>query len=528
MKNFIYTVAQLLCCSFTISAGGTPESSSWMPDILTEPGKVFLPDYSYAGYKWGEEKIPNHAFNVCITEFGAIPDDGEDDSEALINALAAVNSREGRIVLGFPAGEFNLSRIIFLTRENIVLRGAGSSVSGTVLKFSKPLQALPLPEELKQLQEHLKATNSTINGRLMSPFSWSGGLIWTKCPQRENPDSYVNQIVSGWRGNNQIVVSENAEYETGEILEICWFNKEGEKSTLLKHLLGESPVRKGNRLWNNSERPLVVQPVTILTSAENIITLKEPLLHDIRTSWSVKLRKASYLKHVGLEHLRIEFPDLPYGGHHFEQGYNALFLENLAHSWIRDIVVVNADSAILTNECKNVTLEKIHITGRNGHYSIHFGHSYGMLAKDFVLESDCIHNPSFNTGSKLSVFTDGLIHVARLDQHCGLNHQNLFDNLKVIDGNELFKHGGAPFWYPVAGIFNTFWNIHLEKGRFLHCEDAPEARIIGLHNEDGDIELDYGPAPYVEGLNEKGIAVESLYTYQSRQRLKTGVFHDAK
>ena len=50
-------------------------------------------------------------------------------------------------------------------------------------------------------------------------------------------------------------------------------------------------------------------------------------------------------------------------------------------------------------------------------------------------------------------------------QHTSSNHQNLFDNIKVKLNEEnfnLFKHGGAGYWKPTHGMFNTFWNVELD------------------------------------------------------------------
>ena len=33
------------------------ERSPWTPAVLADTSSVFLPDYSYAGYRWGEEEL---------------------------------------------------------------------------------------------------------------------------------------------------------------------------------------------------------------------------------------------------------------------------------------------------------------------------------------------------------------------------------------------------------------------------------------------------------------------------------------
>ena len=152
--------------------------------------------------------------------------------------------------------------------------------------------------------------------------------------------------------------------------------------------------------------------------------------------------------------------------------------------------------------------------------------------KDFSIEANSVHNPSFNTYSRLSVYTRGSIAQPKLDQHRGINHQNLFDNLDAIYGEPwtdgLFRHGGSlGRWGPVAGAFNTFWNIRVQfdrkagrnSVRIGSIDEAPHSRIVGLHSAgDVDLNVDYGPSSYIEGLNQPNIAVPSLYEYQLQRR----------
>jgi hypothetical protein len=202
------------------------------------------------------------------------------------------------------------------------------------------------------------------------------------------------------------------------------------------------------------------------------------------------------------------------------------------HSWVRDIAFVNADSGILSERGKNITVSEVQVLGRRGHYSLHIGSVYGALMKDFSIEANSVHNPSFNTYSRLSVYTGGSIAQPKLDQHRGINHQNLFDNLDAIYGvpwtDALFRHGGAlGSWGPTAGAFNTFWNIRVQFSRsdgrpsvrLGDIDEAPHSRIVGLHSdEDIELDIDYGPSAYIEGLNQPNIAVPSLYEYQLQRR----------
>ena len=97
-----------------------------------------------------------------------------------------------------------------------------------------------------------------------------------------------------------------------------------------------------------------------------------------------------------------------------------------------------------------------------------------------LIDSPMLHSISANTKAKSNVFHNiEILQKPTIDQHCGSNHQNLFDNIKVKLNEEnfnLFKHGGAGYWKPTHGMFNTFWNVELDLIAFT----MPLASSFGL------------------------------------------------
>ncbi len=121
------------------------EDQHWKPQILDAESKDYLPDFSYAGYYWGEKALPNLKANVDVTDYGAIPNDGKDDTEAIQRAIVDATSKTGTVVLHFPPGKFIVTQIIFIKRSNFVLQGSGSGDDGTVLFMPLPLKDMKLP-----------------------------------------------------------------------------------------------------------------------------------------------------------------------------------------------------------------------------------------------------------------------------------------------------------------------------------------------------------------------------------------------
>ncbi len=102
------------------------------PKILTDSKANYLPDFSYAGYHFGESQIPVVQGKIInATDYGVKANDALDDSKALLKAVKAANAIEGNVTLQLPAGRIILSEIVYIERSNFVLRGAGSDQKGT-------------------------------------------------------------------------------------------------------------------------------------------------------------------------------------------------------------------------------------------------------------------------------------------------------------------------------------------------------------------------------------------------------------
>lgn len=101
--------------------------------------------------------------------------------------------------------------------------------------------------------------------------------------------------------------------------------------------------------------------------------------------------------------------------------------------------------------------------------------------------------------------------------------------MKLNEENfNLFKHGGAGYWKPTHGKYNTFWNIainfdfdkpEIDTVVVKGVNDGPSAYLVGLYSNDFPIRLEYGPNAYFESINQPPFSVKSLYEYQFNQRL---------
>jgi hypothetical protein len=524
------------------------KSKNWWPEILSERDTVdvYLPDFSYAGYKWGEKQLPRLKSTINVADFGAIPDDKNDDTEALKEAFNAANKTDGQVVLKLEKGKYILKDILYLDRSQFVLQGSGSGTDGTIIYMPQPLNRLETPPDMTELEEYLNVNNKRqkepergIDERF-SLYAWSGGYIWTRKPgERAKPymskyhvaPKELAMIKTGKRGSHLLEVEDASKLSAGSIVRINWYNRDGKNSSLIKHMYDNQPVKVGSRHWESPDMPLIKQEVMIDKIDGNTVIIKEKLMHDLKPEWFPNITEWNHISEVGIEHIRFEFPFEEYYAHHLEAGYNAIYMTNTAHSWVKDVSIHNGDSGFISDICSNVTVENVVVTGRTYHYAVQFGDCYNMLARDIKVDCHVLHSLSFNTGARNCVFTGSVVTtVPSLDQHSGANHQNLFDKIKLIEDDPertFFYMGGDGYWAPTHGAFSTFWNIQVDftfpKPDKLPLQikgvtNGPCARLVGI-KANYPMTIEYGPEAYMEGINQTGLAVESLYEYQLKKRL---------
>lgn len=513
----------------------------------------YLPDFSYAGYNHGIGDIPvPNAKIIDVTQYGVIADDEIDDSSGMLKALEAAHKSRKSVVVQLPKGKIIVSEILKIQRGDIVLRGAGSGPEGTNLHFPRPLQMIDKTKSLDELREYIakydkrhrvKEKNVDVP---FSEYSWSGGFIWIQkegtraASYLESKDPKIIELATALKGKvgtKTIAVDSVKSLKVGDVLELQWFNRQGENGALIKEMYGDTKVKIGSHHWTFKDRPLVRQKTEVLLVEGNNVTISDPLLHNISEDVPAQFAKWDHMTDVGIEDLHISFPDAPAFGHHMERGYNAIYLTSVYNGWIRDVSIDNADAGILSYNSANVTISNIETTGdRRAHYSVHAGNVHNMLVKNLTVNNPTVHALSVNTQSTKCVFQNAIVNITPvLDQHAGANHQNLFDNITVRFTAKRDKRGpyfpiwngsGAGYWQPGHGRYNTTWNLkvnilggadRLETVELRGIAEGPDARLVGISGNRA-FGIKYLPTPYLERLNAPMTDIPSLYDYQLSQR----------
>ena len=527
-----------------------------LPQILSDPATVAanpLPDFSYAGYGFGLAPLPVDAGTIVdVTDHGAIPDDGLDDTKAVLRALAAANAVKGKVTLRFPKGRTQITEVLRITRSDIVLDGAGNGPGGSELWFPRPLRLIDQSHDYDELREYLvREKKQQVEPEhnidyLFTEYSWAGGMILVG-PEKSRPVSYDGSKdvrdpvlatgVSGKQFTRTLMVDNVSKLKVGDVVQVQWFSVDGPKSRILKSLYGDTDLPIGSHHWTSPNRPVVVQATRVAAVRGKTVTLGDPLLHDVRADQPAVVADWKHLSNVGIQNLRLQFPEAPAFGHHLEQGYNGIYMTGVFDGWVKKLTIDRSDSGILTDNAASLTISDVTITGdRRAHYSVHVGAVHNVLVKDLKVENPVVHPVSINTRSTRSVFLRSVVDKdAIIDQHSGSNHQNLFDQIVMHidpaqgkDGwhYQLWVGGGAPYWKPGHGLYNTLWNARLVMPGSVPADatvaitsglEGPGERIVGLH-ANRKITVDYTPAPYIEGTGQAVVAVPSLYEYQLARR----------
>ena len=519
-----------------------------------------IPDFSYAGYDNARRAIPEVKDNIIdVTQHGVIADDDRDDSLALAKAYAAAKTINGPVVLQLPAGRIALSQVLKIDRSDIVIRGAGAGAGGTELFFPRPLRLTDKSEDLKELREYLLSNrkyqvekNNNVN-ELFSEYSWTGGYLWVG-PQGNRPAQYLTaydqpskatrltDAVEGKQGELTLRVANAEKLKAGDVVQIRWFNRDGEQGALIEELYGKDAktLKVGSNHWTFPDRALAVQSTRIERLENGIATLSSPLLHPISPAIKADIARWEHLENVGIEDMSFVFPEGRAFGHHQEEGYNAIYFTGTYNGWIRNVRVRDADAAILTYDSANLTIADIITEGkREAHYAVHVGNVHNVLVQDVDVFNSVVHAFSVNTQASRNVFLRGRAwQQPVIDQHAGANHQNLFDDMtlyvratrdeKGVPTYPVWNGSGAGYWEPGHGRYNTTWNLRvLVEGGALPSEtvkltglsEGPDARLVGISGN-RHFEVDYHPAPVMRALNQRLWQAPSLYELQLQHRLR--------
>lgn len=409
------------------AAGGTSRLWGDAGELWDPAGR--LPDFSYAGYRAGEAALPEVPGVVSVKDFGAAGDGRSDDTAAFIAAIAAAN--DGAVLV--PAGRYVITARLTIARSRVVLRGEGSGPDGTVLY---------MPQSLAELY-----------GQTPS-WSWAGGFINVDGGESLSLPRLTRVTAPAARADDALAVRSAAGLRAGQLVALRL--TDDASGSLGRHLHADQADASS---CDTGRRLDLAWPVRILEIEGNVVRLAQPLRTDVRLEWTPELSAVDAIEEVGVEHLAVEFPDVPYAGHLKERGYNAItFHDGVVNGWVRDVRILNADSGVLLSYLiKNVTIREVRAEGRMGHHGIAaMNYTSDILVDRFTLDAPWVHGLTLSERANGVVFSRGQsVAPIALDHHRAGPFENLFTEIPLYS----FESGGSGCEGPHAGARHTYWNL---------------------------------------------------------------------
>lgn len=467
------------------------------PSINVKCDLHHLPDFSYAGYMYGEKSLDEEAFVVFnATDFGILPGNGENQIIKIQQFVDEVGKRGGGTAY-FPAGTYHMRSCeecsyITLDYSNVLVKGEmKNGKHQTIFISDSPTLR---GEKNPWLSPFLFTTGERIQ---RSNIFWGVQFkhkkdIVTKSASMTDPGSDGELLQPEWAtkitsdlflGDKVIEVKDALQIKSNYILIVAYnTNHEGR---LIKQILNHDDLLPswGTALRAGDEKaPSLQWLVEIDRIIDNHkVVLKQPLRWNIGMECSPEVFNVEMLEHVGFKDLVIKSTWSGLFRHHGETGYysmdfaqemdygwNAVNMKRVAHGTISNVIIDNFSNPLYVQDSRNITLEDIVVKGADGHQGLKlYGHACDNLFSnvtfynhyaDFIGGETCSYGNVFSGVHYLNPENK----YADFDFH-GFSEgpfsppmQNLFECCTGIRG---IKGAGASYNVPSAARENVFWNI---------------------------------------------------------------------
>jgi len=328
-----------------------------------------LPDFSYAGYAFMQEPIPDVEGPVFdITDYGAVPNDGKSDQQAIQTAIHAAENAGGGVVF-FPKGRYLVNtnddpggiENIKIAGHGIVLRGEGNRPGGTEIVMVNYLDE-QTPGE--------KCTVPFMFEWVQGEQSWDNLGRLTASVSRESMCIQVDEIKPGIKPGALVMLRLKIKNKAHKNFFIAPYTHDEE--------------------WANHWNLNVPHEVASVDEAANEICFKEPIHLDIDINqpynegddaW--RLRPYLPWEKAGVEDIRFIGNWKDEFVHHqdyiHDGGWSAVSMSGVKDGWIRRCTFVNMNRSIEIGNSFRMSVLDVEITGNGGHHSVQTNQGYGNL-----------------------------------------------------------------------------------------------------------------------------------------------------
>jgi len=290
-------------------------------------------DFSYAGYGGGGVALPNAPVAETLSPSGG------DDTAAIraalgrVSALPLVNGFRGAVKLN--AGTWKVTGSLSINASGVVLRGAGSSTSGTVINVSgTPFRFISI------LGTGTATTSNTVN--ITDSYVPSGAM------------SFNVSSAAGFAVGDSVYVQRTVTNPWIHFMDMDTLTRDGGSQTW---------ITAGTVM--NTDRK-------IAAISGNRITLDVPFTDSIDSTYlnppGGKLSKYSWpgrITNVGVEGMRILAP--PQGSSLSDPKFQFFSMDMVVDAWVKDMYYKDCvDCSSVSRGAKRVTLQDITVQHTGG------------------------------------------------------------------------------------------------------------------------------------------------------------------
>jgi len=474
-----------------------------------------IPDYSYVGYKNGDEALPNVA---VVKQISPVAGDNTAHIQAAIDEVEAlalnVNGHRGALLL-LP-GEYPVSGELIINSSGVVLRGSGDGEDATSNTIIIGVGNIPDERTLIRIGTNNKS-------------GFGGQVTGTR-----------QDIISPYipAGSRTIEVADASVYNIGD-------------NIIIKHPSTAAWIEAVDNGGVGTDVPWIPGEINLvfnrhITSIEgNKIQVATPIYdvldRSLSQSYVYTYNGNSQLKECGVENLRIFVESSGVTGRdHVKTGINMIGVDN---SWVQGVTILRvSDQGVKFDEATRCSVIDTKVLDMHG--PISGGWRYNFEVTDFcnnILFENCTasngrHTFVANGASDVNgiVFTNcsSSGDYTRSESHRRWGQGILWDNITWTNTNTTGgilglhnrgSYGTGHGWTVTNGVA---WNINAPSNQ-ISIQKPPIGQnyAIGCNatvNGDGPFSH---PAGYIEGTGEN-LRIQSLYTAQFEDRTTHGVLPD--
>lgn len=475
-----------------------------------DPSTDHIPDFSRVGYKYGDAPIPSPAVAATIDEAAikaALSSHAASDTTDFIQkTIDRVGASGGGAIL-FKNGTYNVSRILFLDADNVVLRG--ESESGTLIKNNSRNQAPVIymgRSVAKQASDQESETLTFVAGRRVgiSKMKAAGnggnssfGSVYIITYSPKHPDrtySSNSVIIEDYVpvGREYVEVRNPGLFKPGDPVRVYrqptqnWLEDIGMTRIASN---GRESVGSPTYQWDVSTYTMSwTRKVTAIVG--NRVYLDAPVVQSLEKRYGGgELQKYTQNRIVGcgVENLSVDCSydkSNVYKGNEVDEAHawQAVQIKCAEHCWVRNVTSrhMGYSLADMGNGARCITVEKCtslapvsSISGARRYAYCFSGGAELCLVKDSYCEYDRHSFVANGTAPGPNVFTNCRSEhgLATIGPHWGWATGILYDNILADSNFEAQDGGNQGTGHGWRGVNVVFWNIS-SSGKPVVCQNV--------------------------------------------------------